>query len=210
VKGVPPRIGSAIRSYWGKMLEDAGIAACTRVRVEGYEEATPSGLYSALTAFLVYSVISGNGGAEAIDVVEVARHGDNVSGEWPGVIDALRLASLSGGVIVYRNNEEYLKVSSGRLRGLHYRYSKRADRPRVHRSSVGAEVYSALIHLMGVSVVEAARGLAGGGDAWSTISRFLPIHLGVSEAVWGIRVGRGNCIASPGLPKVFEVVCYGV
>jgi hypothetical protein len=209
VRGLPQRVGAAVKSYWARMLEDSGIGACTRVEVASHRGLPPSGLYSAVTAFLVRSMVSPDGG-DPMEVVEVARHADQPLSEWPGVIDALRLASLYDGLVVYRNEEEYFKVSSESPRGLGYKYSRTAREPRLLRDRVGAEVYSALIHLMGVSVVEAARGVMEGLGVWESLSRFLPIHSGVTEAVWGVRTPEGECVASPGLPGRFEVLCRGV
>ena len=209
MEGLQRAIAGMVRDYWIRMLEDSGIGACTSIRVDPVGGLPPSGLYSALTAYLVLSVIGSEEGGGLVEVLEVARHADDSTEEWPGVVDALRMASLSKGPVVYRNDEEYMKLPAQVPGGLSYARTMKAGRPLITRESVGSEVYSALIHLMGVSVVEAARSMMDTGDFWSPVSRFLPIHAGVAEAVWGIKYKRG-CLPSPGIPGRFEVLCHVV
>ena len=209
VKGLPRAITAMLKTYWNRMLEDSGIEMCSTVRVELARRLPPSGLYSGLTAYLVHSIVGHDSGVDLIETLEVARHADGSSKDWPGVLDALRLASLSKGPVVYRSDDEYMKLPAKALDGLSHEYTRRAEAPLVTRESVGSEVYSGLIHLMGVSVVEAARRILDTGDFWLPVARFLSIHAGMAEAVWGISYKR-NCIPSPGIPRRFEVLCRDV
>jgi len=182
--------------------------ACPRARVKAGQGAPRGGLYAAVTAAMAYQVARWFGEAlDVLELVELARLAEPlaVDKQWTPVIDALRFSALQGAPAVYRNEEEYSTLPSGEPLSLR---SVEMARPkaRVDRDSLGSDPYNALIHLMGVTVLEAALQSRESESLASTLIRLKPIHDAVALAVWGL-TPRGDCIWSPGLPGEFELLC---
>ncbi len=207
---VSPRGGvyDLVSSFARALLEGLGGGLCIEAeyRLEG--EAPPSGVYAAATTLMVHALARYHGDTLApYEILEVARLADPLEkpSGWQYVLDALRYSVVTGRTVVYRNEEEYGEIS-GPLKGIAYSETLQAGPQRLSRDHIGPDPYNALVHLVGVSVLEAAVRLREGGGAGSLkgISRLLTA---ISSTLWGLRV-PGDCGLSPGLPGQFEVVCW--
>ncbi|HID42024.1 MAG TPA: hypothetical protein EYP33_07745 [Pyrodictium sp.] len=198
----------AVEEFTYNLARGLEMDACPRARVKADPGTPIGGLYAAVTAAIAYQVARWFGEApDVLELVELARLAEPlaVDKQWAPVIDALRLSALQGAPVVYRNEEEYSTLPSREQLSLK---SVELVKPkaRVSRDSLGPDPYNALIHLMGVTVLEAALQSRESESLGPTLIRLKPIHDAVALAVWGL-TPRSDCIWSPGVPGEFELLC---
>jgi len=120
------------------------------------------------------------------------------------VVDALRYNVIEAGVTVYRNEEEHYRLADG-IAKAESRGTVRVGDARVTKESVGSDVYSALVHTMGVAVLEATLRIGDDRPVPEAIRPMIPVHEGIAKAVWGLSLDE--CMPSPGLPYTVERLC---
>ena len=200
-------IAGDLREHWVNTVEGLGAGICSRLELEGVEGSyTRAGLYAAATIGLMHALSRHHGESlSSMELVELARYGDPYYRDvWGFMLDALRYSVAEGGLVVYRNDEEHSRLADTMVkagnRGV-VELSRRVD-----SEKVGSDVYSGLIHLMGVTVLEASLRIGEGMDPVEVLRSMAPIHEGVMMAVWGY--GRSDdCITSPSMPGTAEVLC---
>ena len=193
--------------HWTTTVDGLGANICSRITLEEVKGSyTRAGLYAAATVGLMHALSRHHGESlSSMELVELARYGDPYYRDvWGFILDALRYSVAEGGLVVYRNDEEHshlAKVTVDASREAVVRLSRRVD-----ADKVGSDVYSGLIHLMGVTVLEASLRIGEGSDPVEVLGSLAPIHEGVMMAVWGY--GRPDgCITSPSMPGTAEVLC---
>lgn len=207
VVGLDGGAGSYLRSSTARLVEGLGGGLCVRVRVEG---AAPwhsqAGLYAAASSAVAYALARWHGERPDTDeVMEIAGLADpEMPGEWSTAIDALRYASLEGSLAVYRGEDERALLPGDPPA---YGVSGSAAVKRgASREEVGPDVYNALTHLAGVSVLTAAVMVRDGAQLGEVLRRLEPVEWGLAYALWRVEP-RPGCLPHPGLPGVIEVSC---
>lgn len=190
-----------------RLIEGLGGGVCVKVVVEGArKEYSQAGLYAAASSAVAYALARWHGERPDTDeIMEIARLADpDMPGEWSLAIDALRYASLEGSLAVYRGEDErtvlpgdpldYEVVDTVKL-GKH-----------VDRGEVGPDVYNALTHLAGITVLTAAILVRDGTPISDVLSRLEAVEWGIAYAIWRVEPKPG-CIPHPGLPGTLEISC---
>ncbi|MCE4601572.1 MAG: hypothetical protein F7C08_03215 [Desulfurococcales archaeon] len=202
----------SLRELWISTLRGMGLGACASIRLD-YSEgvSTKAGLYASASIALLYSLSKHYGETlSSMELVELARYGDpHYTGEWGYVLDALRYSAAEGGLVAYRNDEEHYTISRDVDARIELQGSKDLGEPRVTKESLGSDVYSAIIHTMGVTVLEASLRLNEGASLVKVLGDLAPVHEGVMMIVWGTGEA-GRCISSPSMPRSVEVICLEV
>lgn len=201
-------IRGLLEGFWRRLTEGMELSACTRIRLETTGRMPLSGLYAGLTTALIYKLAREYGESlDTLEALELARYADpfyEITSLWPGVVDALRYNVVESGITVYRNEEEHYRLAEGIL-NVRYEGSARVGDARVTKESVGSDVYSALIHTMGVTVLEATLRIGDGKPIGEAVTPMIPVHEGIAKAVWGVSLDK--CMPSPGLPYTVEKIC---
>ncbi len=207
IKADPASIRGLLEGFWGRLTRGMELGVCSRVKLEEAERTPQSGLYASITVGLVHALARSYGEIlEDHEIIEMTRYADGDRGDWGYVLDALRYSTLKGKTVVYRNDEEYTSLSDEEL-PLTPRGHVILGKPRVTIESVGSDVYGALIHAMGVTVLEASLRIRDGEGLGRVMESLYPIHEGMLYTIWGVRAGEDSCIYSPGLPRRLEVIC---
>ncbi len=202
------RLKGVLEGFWDRLIRGMELNACSSVKLEEADRAPISGMYASLTVGLLHALARSYGEVlEDYEIIEMARYADGSGAEWGHVLDALRYSTLKGRTVVYRNDEEYTPLSSEEL-VLKPRGQISLGDPRVTLDRVGSDVYGALIHAMGVAVLEASLRVRDGLGLERVLRDLYPVHEGMLNAVWGVRRGDERCIYSPGLPRRLEVLCW--
>ena len=185
---------------------------CINMHYEAPENSGFAGLYAAITSALSYAVARYNGERlEPWEVVELSRYADPFDPPrgWHHVIDALRYSLATGKPAVYRNDEEFavvevptsfppprinnvIEVDAGRL---------------INKDKTGGEVYSALVKLTGLLVLEGAVMLREQGLT-PLISNLARVQNGIIYIGFGASPSGERCIVVPGLPGYLEETCW--
>ncbi|MEB3861441.1 MAG: hypothetical protein GSR84_04385 [Desulfurococcales archaeon] len=210
VEGIP--LHESLRELWRTTLQGMGLGACASIKLEGTRGvATRAGIYASASIALLHSLSKHYGESlSSMELVELARYGDpHYIGEWGYVLDALRYSAAEGGLVVYRNDEEHYTISRGLEVGIKVQRATSLGEPRVAKESLGPDVYSAIIHTMGVTVLEASLRLNEGASLVKVLEDLAPVHEGIMLAVWGTGQSSG-CISSPSMPRSVEVICIEV
>ncbi len=199
--------GDPLAEFSYNLARGLEIEECPAAEVKAPEGAPRGGVYAAATAVIVYTTAKWYGEKlDTLEIVELARLAEpfTVERSWTPVLDSLRYSALEGAPAVYRNEEEHSTLPGSEWRAV---FSE-ATRPsaRVSRDSVGSDPYNALVHLMGVAVLEAALRAKETGDAVKASQTMIAIHEGVALAAWGLPP-RSPCTWSPGFPGEFELAC---
>lgn len=201
-------VTSLLNTYTSNLLEGLGGSLCIRVNYHVTGKAPPSGVYAAVSTLIVYALARYHGDSLAPwEILEVARLADPMEkpSGWQYVLDALRYATVTGKTIVYRNEEEYGEIAAP-LEGITYEATLRAGEQRLTREVIGPDPYNALVHLVGVSVLEAAVRVREGQGVRS-LKGIAGLLTAISSTLWSL-TPPGDCSLSPGLPGQFEVVCW--
>ncbi len=192
------------RLFRGLELDDE----CIRLRLHSKLPPYRLGVYASLTSVIVYGAARLYGEKlSTLEVLELARLAEVLEGDssFHAALEALRYATLEGSVAVYRNEEEHSKLPSKAVRVNVLRIKD--AQARVSKDSVGSDVYGAIIHLMGVTVLEAAIRLREGMELKDTILSLKPVHDAVTLAVWGLAPSKENCLWTLDLPGSFAEAC---
>ena len=198
-------IDEQVKRFAVRLVDELGLKICLKLRVNAPREIPIAGIYSALTAYLLRSVAKAHGEKlEIYEVIEYARLLDEVEVGWESwhrVLDALRYASLVGGIAVYRNDEEYAKLSNRGLRGV--REAILIGREQLSdKETLGTDLYGALIHTMGVLVLEGAVRVRDYGEK-ANLNPLIRLHNQIAQFFWGLHAVE-NTLISPGLWPQFE------
>ncbi len=197
-----------IGEFWRSTVSGMELKACARLALESVEGSpTRAGLYASSTIALVHALSKYYGETlSSMELVELSRYGDPYySGVWGFVLDALRYSVVEGACVVYRNDEEHYPLGPHEARVTVHGMIGLGE-PLVSKDSVGPDVYSALIHAMGVTVLEASLRMNEGASLADVVKSLGPVHEGLMTAIWG--AGRSDgCITSPGLPREAEILC---
>ncbi len=212
--GEPPRaplIRGSLSDFWKRLCDGMNLRYEARVRIENLLGSPgPSGTYATLTVALLHTLAREHGETlDEFEMIEMGRLADPFRSEppWSGVIDALRFSSATGEVVAYRNEEEAARLGRKEI-DLRYETLAPSFRPRITREALGGELYSALIKLAGLEVLEAAVKLREGEEIEKVIKIMLPIQESLALGVWNISPRRGF-IPLPGLPNNFEYYKLG-
>ncbi len=205
------RLEHLINAFYQR-LSEAAPGLCIDVHYEAMENASPAGLYAAITSAISYSIARYNGEKlEPWEIVELSRYADPFDPPkgWHHVIDALRYSLATGKPAVYRNDEEFavieasisypspkvsnvIEVEAGRL---------------VSRDKTGGEVYNALVKLTGLLVLEGAVKLREQGLT-PLISDLSRVQNGIIYIGFGASPSGERCVVAPGLPGYLEESCW--
>lgn len=205
--GCPPAEDSPLAEFAANLARGLEIDECPIAEVYAQPSTPRGGVYAAASAVVVYATAKWYGEKlDTLEIVDLARLADPFAVErgWAPVIDTLRYSALQGAPAVYRNEEEHSTLPGGPWRAV-FRESVRPA-ARLSRESIGGDPYNALVHLMGVAVLEAALRAKETGDTVKAAHSMTPIHEGVALAAWGL-APRPPCTWSPGMPGVFELAC---
>ena len=197
-----------LESYTKSLVEGLGGGLCVDVEYRVAARAPPSGVYAAVSTLIVHALARYHGDTLAPwEILEVARLADPMEkpSGWHYVLDALRYSVITGKTIVYRNEEEYGEIAAP-LEGIEYKETLGPARQRLTRQDLGPDPYNALVHLVGVSVLEGAVRVREGQGPGS-LRGIAKLLTAISSTLWGLTV-PGDCSLSPGLPGQFEVVCW--
>ena len=207
------RLKEPLEGFWANISEGFDARYCPEVGVEGLiGDPGPSGLYSSLTMALLHALAREYGDVlEEDELLEYTRLADPFAyNDYPGwevVLDALRYSVATGSVVAFRDEMEHAKLLGEGARTI-YSGSTRAAGPRLTRSSLSGELYSALIKLAGLQALEAAIALREGSSVNDIVERFTPLQEGLALAIWGVRALE-HCVPAPSLPGYFEFHCIG-
>lgn len=203
----PRREGDPLREFSYNLARGLEIDKCPTATVKTPEGAPRGGVYAAASAAIVYATAKWFGEKlDSLEIVDLARLADPFAAErgWAPVLDSLRYSALEGAPAVYRNEEEYSTLPGNPWEAVFK--DSAAPKARIARDSIGSDPYNALVHLMGVTVLEAAIRAKEAGDTLTAVATLKAIHEGVALTAWGLEP-RGTCIWSPGLPGEFELAC---
>ena len=205
VAGATDDLGGRVVSFAKRLLKELGLDACINLKWTTPEGTPRAGLYAALTAHILRSVARAYGESlEVYEILEYARLLDGLETGWEAwysVVDALRYASLMGGTVVYRNDEEYAKLSNTIVKGFMESFST-AREQLFDKEALGPDLYGALIHTVGVLVLEGAVRVrdSNGNPALEPLIR---LHNHLVHFFWGLSAPEGS-ILSPGIWPEFE------
>ncbi|MDP8003064.1 MAG: hypothetical protein ACP5I6_00555 [Caldisphaera sp.] len=207
IENLPLELNSYIKDFWMKLNEGMNFKNCAEIKLinkaQGY---TFSGLYAVSTSLLLYSL--GKYNNETLnenEIIELTRIVDNIDDpSWASVMDSLRYSSITGKAVVYRNEEESSELNKKTIK---IKLSKIVSiKPQIIRDIVGNDVYGAITHLMGVSVLEASLRIKESNDFDDTLNKFRKITDSVSYLIYGL-IPNNNCFYVPGLPNIAELIC---
>lgn len=205
LEGVDGETSRLVSGYWARLVEELPLDACIRIeaRIEG--DYTVLGLYASITSVALYEAARSYGETLSwSEIIELSGMLDplDLDPSMRTALDALRYSALRGSLAVYRNEEENAVFGAG-VPALRLGRPVEA-RSRVARPSLG-DAYNALIHLMGVAVLEASLRLKGGEGLETVLGDLKPVHDAVALAVWGLP--PSGCIWTPDYPGRFREAC---
>ncbi len=208
---LPGGLNDSLSSFWGRVSSGVSAPLCVTIEVESIlGKPGPGGLYASLTVAILHALARSYGDVmTSEEIVEVARLADpfdysRIPG-WAGVVDALRYSAATGKVVAWRNDEEHGDIADGGA-DLAYQGSVRGS-PRVSRDKLGGDVYSAIVHLSGVSTLSAAVRIRDGANPLEAAWTYKPVDEAMALLLWGITPPKEECMVSPGLPGEFEIHC---
>ncbi|MEB2835733.1 MAG: hypothetical protein GSR80_000571 [Desulfurococcales archaeon] len=212
LRGPLPVPGSLLGGFWSNIQDGLGEGFDAEVIVEDVVGSPgQAGSYAAVTVALLHVLARRHGDTLSSDeIVELARLADPLDYTglpgWAGVLDALRYSAATGRIVAWRNDEEHGDIAEGGVPGLSYRGEARVAR-RIAREELGGDVYSAIVHLAGISTLAAAVKIRDGEDPLEVAWRYKPVDEAIALLVWGAQPPGEECIHSPGLPAVLEKHC---
>ncbi|MCE4624503.1 MAG: hypothetical protein F7C35_01380 [Desulfurococcales archaeon] len=203
--GATDDLAGQVVSFAKRLLKELGLDACINLKWSAPEGTPRAGLYASLTAHILKSVARAYGESlEVYEILEYARLLDDLEtgwGAWHSVVDALRYASLMGGTVVYRNDEEYAKLSNTTVRG--FKESSLIVKEQLFdKETLGPDLYGALIHTVGVLVLEGAVRVRD-SNRKPSLKPLIQLHNHLAHFFWGLSTPEGS-ILSPGLWPEFE------
>ena len=197
-----PKIREVVGGWGERLLRELDLNACVKISAEAPPWLPPSSLYTALTAALLKGVASEYGEElEDYEIIENARLLDPwEEPHWQGAVDAMRLSSLRGAAVVYRNDEEYADITMIMLEArLENEIKVGAQKKGV--SDLGTDLYGAIIHTVGVMVLEATMRLRE--DRPESLAPLLGLQSSLAGYFWSIP-GPTPPYFAPGVPGVFH------
>lgn len=210
LRGVPGGLEGLVKGFAGN-LEEIVKGKCVRIEAGSMGGVGPSGYYALLTTLLIYALARYHGVTlDAYEIIEMARYSDpfEAPSGWTHALDALRYTVAAGSPTVYRNDEEYAKIEAEWRGEPAYKGALEAKPQVLTRENLGGDVYNALVHLVGATVLEGAVRVREGEPAQSIAGTLGGVQNGVIASVWGLARPEPNCILEPGLPGEFEVYCW--
>ncbi len=204
------KIRSLVSGFNERFSEASGTPLCSRVEYGVEGAVSPASLYALVTAILAYRVARMHGETlDSWEIVEAARYADPFEppSGWGYVMDSLRYTVATGKVAVYRNDEEFAAMADPVRHKLRYATSVSAPRQWATRSLLGADPYNALVHLVGVSVLEAAVRTREESSVEGVLAGIAPLLSNIISYAWRLPAPEPGCLYSPGLPGVFDVYC---
>ncbi len=204
-----PGLEALVHGFLDNILQVVGNVRVT-ANIEAGGGYSPASLYAAITAVIAHSIAKHFGDSlEPWEIVELARYADPIEkpSGWQYVLDALRYAVASGKPVVYRNDEEFATIEAAARPGIRYVRSIEPVVQRLGRDKVGPDPYNALVHLVGVTVLESVVRLQEGTSPIELIHTTGTLLQGVIEKTWNLPPAGEGCFYSPGLPGVMDVYC---
>jgi len=205
------RVRGLLEAFLARFSQQAGEPLCARVSYEISGPVSPASEYAFATTLMVYAAAKAFGEVlDSWEVVEAARYADPLEypSGWAYTMDALRYAAATGKVVVYRNDEEFAAMSDPVDHDLAYRETVKAGPQVLNRGALGPDPYNALVHLVGVSVLEAAVRLRE-GEGVASLQGLRSLLTSIASAAWALDPPRPPCSLAPGLPGEFDVYCGG-
>jgi len=199
--------GGLLGEFAHNLARGLEMEECIEVEVSAPRGAPRGGVYAAATAVVVYAAAKHYGEKlDTLEIIELARLAEPVAVErgWAPVLDALRYSALEGAPAVYRNEEEHATLPGTPWNAVFRDAVKPAAR--ISRETLGGDPYNALVHLMGVTVLEAALRARESGDTVKASETLRTVHEGVALTAWGL-TPKPPCTWTPGLPGEFELAC---
>ncbi|MEM1873373.1 MAG: hypothetical protein QXS85_01395 [Acidilobaceae archaeon] len=203
-----------INSLWSNLLENMGLRFCSRVELaeEGRVEETPlGGLYASVSSALYYALGEAHGEKlSPRDIVESLSLAEPMSLDESErtLVDSLRYSASSGSVVAYRDVDEVYEFKTVKLRssisvkGRVYRQASALS-----RDALSIDLYSSLVHLAGLAVLEIAEEVRDGVELLDAIARRKQLLDAIAIAVWDLEKPPRDCLWSPSLPGLFELLC---
>ncbi len=203
----PSELNEFVKHFWIKLNNGLEERLCANLKLENdFKDSTYSGLYAVSTSLLLYALGKYNNETLSEDeIIELSRITDNIQDPaWAAVLDALRYSSITGSSVVYRNDEE----NSTLIKTIFpIKFDKLITlRQRLTKESLGNDVYGAIIHLMGISVLEASMKIRESNNFNEVFNKFRVITDSVSQIIWDLHT-TNNCFYVPGLPNTAEKIC---
>jgi len=205
------RVKDLLEDFVSRFSQQAGEPICVRLDYEIEGSVSPASEYAFATTLIVYAAARSFGESlDSWEVVEAARYADPLEypSGWAYTMDALRYAVATGKVVVYRNDEEFAAMSDPVDHGLAYAETVKAAGQVLTREAIGPDPYNALVHLVGVSVLEAAVRLREGGSV-DSLAGLRSLLTSIISAAWALDPPRDGCALAPGFPGGFDVYCRG-
>ncbi|AFZ70588.1 hypothetical protein Calag_0847 [Caldisphaera lagunensis DSM 15908] len=207
LENFPNELNEYIKNFWIKLNNGLDERLCANIKLENdFKDSTYSGLYSVTTSLLLYAL--GKYNNETLseeEIIELSRITDNIQDpSWAAVLDSLRYSSITGNTVVYRNDEE----NSTLIKTIFpIKFDKVITlRQRLTKEMLGNDVYGAIIHLMGISVLEASINIRELNNFNKVFNKFRIITDSLSQIVWDLKTSD-NCFYVPGLPNTAEKIC---
>ncbi len=211
VKGVEAPIRDLIEGFTRRMVNSLQLDIGIHVNVGSHSTGIPyGGLYAALTLAILLETARFYGEEmREYEALEYSRLLDNIDDpSWQSVIDALRYSSLKASAVVYRNDEEYAEIEEVREIPLEVAWRTHAEQ-KVGKNDLGPDLYGALIHTVGVMVLEGVVRVREGGGSLVSLTPLFNLQAGLVRYFWDIAIPQKHgetLIVSPGLPNRFEVL----
>ncbi len=202
-------ISSLLNGFVERFSLQAGEKICAKISYRIPQGQSPSSIYAFITTLLTYRIAKYFG--ETLDnweIVEAARYADpfEAPSGWGYVLDSMRYSTTTGKVVVYRNDEEFATLTEPLTHNLRYAGNVEVSEQRIKREDVGPDPYNALVHLVGVSVLEAAVRLRD-ERSLDKIRAIRGLLTSIISYAWDIAPPGEGCGLSPGLPGVFDIYC---
>ncbi|MEM4678313.1 MAG: hypothetical protein QXP76_03715, partial [Acidilobaceae archaeon] len=200
VKGVPA-LEEHIGSLWTNLLENLGFNLCSQAEVLSSTDRVPlGGLYASLSSVLYYALAEAHGETPSSrEIVEILSLADplDVDESLRTAISALRYSATSGNVIAYRDLDEVYEFKATRLTSK-VEINERAYRQsaRISKESLSLDIYSSLVHLAGIVVLQIATDIKDGLELFETLFKHKPILDAIAIAVWDLDKPQKNCFWS--------------
>lgn len=210
VNGVPEIVGNLVKSFV-KNLDEISKDICVEVDARLNGSNSPAGTYALLTTLLMYAIAKYYGESlDSWEIIELARYADpfDKPNGWSYVIDALRYSVITGTPAVYRNDEEFAKIEVKRTIDTVFKGVVEAKSQFLLRENLGGDVYNALVHLVGVLVLEGTVRIRENESFAAIIDTLGRLQNSIVTSTWRIEYPPPNCLLEPGLPGEFEIHCW--
>jgi hypothetical protein len=197
------------RNFIDNLLANFELNLCINIIIPEDIRTSPSGLYASLTAHIFKRIASYYGEkTPSYQIIEYCRLLEPLSLplEWQQVLDTLRYAAIEGGTVIYRNDEEYAKLSEATLQGLFsYEGSRFSGGQKLNVDDLGSDLYGAFIHTVGVLTLEGAVRFRDEKNVSKVLHPLLRVHNYITSLFWGEESVAKDVLFSPGLNGVFEL-----